>query len=516
MKNYDAVILGFGKGGKTLAGALAKQGKSVAVIERSAGMYGGTCINVGCIPSKSLVTSAAASALEPDAPFAQKAARYAAAVAEKRRVTALLRGKNYHKLADLDNVDVLDGEGSFVSAHEVRVEGSAIHETIRGEQIFINTGARPVELGIPGLAGNPHVYTSESLMDESVLPRRLTLIGAGYIGMEFASMYSNFGAKVTVLQDGGLFLPREDRDVAQEVQRILEKQGVRFVLGVKVERAEGGNVICSTEKGESVIEGDAILVATGRRANTDALHAENAGVQLTRFGTVKVDGHLRTDAPHIWAMGDVAGSPQFTYVSLDDFRIVRDQLNGTGVRSTADRRNIPYSVFMLATPPQPVLQVLQQAAPQASAASWAIRFAASLEGVITVLSGMSTAAQMEDNLSYMKGFRPLNAAEQQTIRDAQTALRSVPLIPCTSCNYCAKVCPNDIGISGSFAAMNLLTLYGNRQRAQDREHWLVGEAGKKSAAECLKCGACEQVCPQHIAIRAELEKVDAALRSAKP
>ena len=141
-----------------------------------------------------------------------------------------------------------------------------------------------------------------------------------------------------------------------------------------------------------------------------------------------------------------------------------------------------------------------------SVASWGIRFAASLEGVMTVLSGMSEVAQMEDNLSYMKDFAGLTPAQQETIEAARTELAKIPLIPCTTCNYCAKVCPQAIGISGTFTAKNMYTLYGNLEKAKSEENWLVGGHGRKPAAECVQCGACEEVCPQHISIRDELKK----------
>lgn len=171
----------------------------------------------------------------------------------------------------------------------------------------------------------------------------------------------------------------------------------------------------------------------------------------------------------------------------------------------------PVKGGMLANPPEPVQEVFKKANAEASYASWAIRFAASLDGVITVLSGMSNREQMEDNLSYMKNFTSLSKAERDTLQEAQKALSSIPLIPCTSCNYCAKVCPNNIGISGSFTAMNFLTLYKNEEAAKTQENWLVGGHGKKSSYECIKCGKCEQVCPQHIAIREELVKVNSVL-----
>lgn len=349
MMKYDAVVIGFGKGGKTLAAKLAGSGKSVAVIERSEKMYGGTCINVGCIPSKSLVRSSEVAMLSPERSFAEKAEFYASAVEEKRRVTEMLRRKNFEKLDSLENVTVYTGVGSFVSETQVQVATANDCFVIEGENIFINTGARPIVPDIPGLAECPRAFVSETMMDVSVLPRELVIIGGGYIGLEFASMYAGFGSHVTVLQDGTVFLKKEDEDVAAEIRKVLEEKGVVFRIGAAiagVRNEPSSSVVSFRWEGESQeIFADAILVATGRTANTEDLHAEAAGVSLTKHGAVVVDERCKTTAPHVWAMGDVCGGLQFTYVSLDDFRVVWSALSG-GSYTRVLRRNVPYSVFI--------------------------------------------------------------------------------------------------------------------------------------------------------------------------
>ena len=349
MKHYDAVISGFGKGGKTLAGSLAGMGKKVAMIEKSDKMYGGTCINVGCIPTKSLVNSAKASVIQKPGSYDEKNRLYWEAVEEKRRLTGMLRKKNFDKLNDLDNVTVYNGLGSFVSANRVKIETAEETFEVEGDQIFINTGSVSVIPPIKGIEGNPYVYTSDSLMELDVLPKRLAIIGGGYIGLEYASMYTDFGAEVTVYQIEDKLIPREDRDIAEAIQKAFEDKGVRFEMNVQTEEIEnaGDEAVVHYKKDGTALSAsaDAVLIATGRKPNTDGLNLEAAGVEKTPRGAVKVDEKLRTSAPNIWAMGDVAGGLQFTYVSLDDFRIVKDQLAGSGKRASNDR-TVPYSVFI--------------------------------------------------------------------------------------------------------------------------------------------------------------------------
>ena len=346
MKKYDAVIIGFGKGGKTLAGFLAGKGQNVALIEKSDKMYGGTCINVGCIPSKKLVDSTKVLKNKRLDNVEAKEKFYAESIDNKNALIGALRGKNYEMLASKDTVTVYDGTGSFVSKNVVNVENNGENIQIEGEKIFINTGATTIIPNIKGVKESSYVYTSTSLMEL----KELTVIGAGYIGLEFASMYSEFGSEVTVIDMADRLMPREDEEIAERVKAILEAKGIKFLLKSKIEeisdRNDKGYVKISGEMGENEVESDAILVAIGRKPNTDGLNLEAAGVKTDERGAVAVDETLKTTADNIWAMGDVKGGLQFTYISLDDFRIIRDNVYGNGNRTVNDRNVIPYSVFI--------------------------------------------------------------------------------------------------------------------------------------------------------------------------
>lgn len=352
MKKYDAIIIGFGKGGKTLAADLGSRGWSVAVVERSKEMYGGTCINIGCIPTKVLVHLSKVAQYNHYTTYEQYAGAYREAIDEKRKITADLRKKNFDKLDNLETVTVYNGAASFRSSTEVEVKTDDETFVLQSDKIYINTGASTIIPSIIGIESNPFIYTSTSIMEQDKLPRRLTIVGGGYIGLEFASIFANFGSEVTVLEGGDKFIPREDRDIADAVKEVLEKKGIRICLNAVVQEiehdAEKATVIYRDAlNGETFrVEADAILLATGRRPNTEGLNLEAAGVKLTERGAIKVDDRLHTCVNTIWVMGDVRGGLQFTYLSMDDYRIIRDQLFGDGKRNTGDREAVAFSVFI--------------------------------------------------------------------------------------------------------------------------------------------------------------------------
>ena len=352
MNAFDVIIIGFGKGGKTLAAEFAKRGQKVAIIERSDKMYGGTCINIGCIPTKTLVHQAKMASALKDATFEERSEFYRNAVSVKESVTSALRNKNYHNLADNPNVTVYTGIGSFVSADVVAVRTATEEIRLTSKQIIINTGAETVIPPIEGVAGNPFVYTSASIMELADLPRRLVIIGGGYIGLEFASMYASFGSQVTVLESYPELIAREDRDIAASVKETLEKKGIVFRMNAKVQsvnRVEDKAIVTFADSQTNevfVLEADAVLLATGRRPNTKDLNLKVAGVEVDVRGAIIVDEYLKTTNPNIRAVGDVKGGLQFTYISLDDYRIVREDLFGDKERRTGDRNPVSYSVFI--------------------------------------------------------------------------------------------------------------------------------------------------------------------------
>ncbi|MDK4115432.1 FAD-containing oxidoreductase [Staphylococcus pseudintermedius] len=336
MNQYDLIVVGFGKAGKTLAKFAAQQGKRVAVIEKSAEMYGGTCINIGCIPSKVLVHDGI------------EAASFNDAMQRKRDVVNALNSKNYHNLADEETVDVINMTASFKSAHAIdllNAQGEAV-QTIEGKNIVINTGAKSVIPNIKGIDTSQRVYDSKAIMDLTQQPKRLVIVGGGYIALEFASIFANFGTTVTVLERSDQILKREDAVIAQQVTEDLTQKGIQFIYNAETEAIEDEADVTKVVTNQGTFEADAVLVATGRKPNTEGLNLEAAGVQLGQRGEIIVNDKLQTSVDHIYAVGDVHGGLQFTYISLDDFRIVKSQLFGDGKRTLAQRGVVPYTMFI--------------------------------------------------------------------------------------------------------------------------------------------------------------------------
>jgi pyruvate/2-oxoglutarate dehydrogenase complex dihydrolipoamide dehydrogenase (E3) component len=343
---YDAIIIGSGQGGNPLAYRLADLGWSVALIEKA--HLGGTCINTGCTPTKTMVASAQV------AHYARNAARWGvegcnvrvdlpAVIARKNKVVESFRSGNQSRVDARKTLHLHRGHARFTAPHEVRVGD----ELLEGERIFIDTGARP---DIPPLAGLETIdaLTNASIMELSVIPEHLLVLGGGYIGLEFGQMFRRFGSQVTVVHRSGQILPREDADVVAELQKALETEGMRFLLNARAIRVESkdGRIALALEdpSGASTVTGSHLLVATGRKPNTDELDLDRTGVETDKHGFIKVNGRLETSAPGIWALGDVKGGPAFTHISYNDFQIIFGNLV-EGKNLSTENRIVPYSVF---------------------------------------------------------------------------------------------------------------------------------------------------------------------------
>ncbi len=336
MTTYDLIIIGFGKAGKTLAAYAAGQGQHVALIEQSTKMYGGTCINIGCIPSKTLVHDGI------------EGASFGEAFSRKKEVVSALNNKNYNNLASIKNIDILDYKAKFISNNEIALldEAGNVKNRLTGDKIVINTGAQANIPNIKGIDTTKNIYDSTGLLNIDFQPQELVIVGGGYIALEFASMFSNLGSNVTVLEYGNVMMPREDREVAELAIQDLRNKGISVYTNVETTAFsnEGDATIVHTNQGD--FNSDAVLLATGRKPNTDGLGLENTDINIGQHGEIVVNDKLQTTVEHIYAAGDVKGGLQFTYISLDDFRILQSQFFGDGTRTTENRGIIPYTVFI--------------------------------------------------------------------------------------------------------------------------------------------------------------------------
>ena len=335
MKHYDMLVIGFGKAGKTLAKDFAGQGNQVAVVEQDSNMYGGTCINVGCIPSKTLLHEG------------NENHTFTEAINRKKDVVSALNKKNFDNLDSDENIKVYTYKAQFKDNETVDLlnKSNEIVESIQADHIIINTGSRSNIPEIEGIEQTENIYDSKGIMELRHLPEHLVIVGAGYIALEFATIFSSLGSKVSMIHNRKHILGTEDKDVASHIYDQLLNQGIEFIDEAEVHAfsTEDNHPVVHTNQGD--ISGDAVLLATGRIPNTD-LALENTDINLGDKGEIKVNSSLETAVDNIYAVGDVKGGPQFTYISLDDYRIVKDQISGNKKRSTKNRGHVPYTVFL--------------------------------------------------------------------------------------------------------------------------------------------------------------------------
>jgi pyruvate/2-oxoglutarate dehydrogenase complex dihydrolipoamide dehydrogenase (E3) component len=348
MTRFDAIVIGTGQSGPSLARRLTEAGRKVAVIERK--RFGGTCVNNGCIPTKSLIASARA------AHVARRARDFGVVIegqirvdmrAVKARKDAIVKVSNEgveEGLREDPRIAVHVGHARFAGPKQVAVNG----ELLEAEQIFINVGGRAEVPPVPGIDTVPHL-TNSTIMAVDFLPEHLVILGGSYIGLEFAQMYRRFGSAVTVIQRNERLIPREDEDVSGAIREILEDEGIRILTAADVRRVENraGQVAVTVAAKDEVMEvsGSHLLVAVGRRPNTDDLGLDQAGVATDERGYIKVDGRLRTNAPGIFALGDCNGRGAFTHTSYNDFEIIEANLFA-GEERRVEERITTYALFI--------------------------------------------------------------------------------------------------------------------------------------------------------------------------
>ena len=351
---YDDIIIGGGKAGKTLAPALVADGRKTALVERNLDMIGGSCINVACIPTKTMVASAnVANIVRNSAAYGVKVnastVDLADVIRRKRTVVQSMREMNLHNLETALGHELIIGTGRFVAPKTIEVTTAKGNtQLLTAERFFINTGTGPLIPSVPGLKETGFL-TSESIMELEQLPEHLIVLGSGYIGLEFAQMFRRFGSSVTVIGHSEQILSQQDPDIAIAVQTLLERDGIEFLLKAKVLRVDrsGNDTVLQIQVADREIslQGTHLLVAVGRAPTTDTLNLAAAGVAVDTRGFIQVNDRLETNIPGIWALGDINGGPQYTHVSLDDYRIVKANLINGGNRSTRDR-SLPSCLFI--------------------------------------------------------------------------------------------------------------------------------------------------------------------------
>jgi pyruvate/2-oxoglutarate dehydrogenase complex dihydrolipoamide dehydrogenase (E3) component len=352
-QHYDAVVIGAGQGGVPLARTLAQAGRTVALVERE--HVGGTCYNEGCTPTKTMVASAKVAYLDRrSADYGVKngpvTVDMVAVRQRKRDIVNDFRNGGERRIQDTEGLDLVKGEARFIGPEELEVhlnDGDGLRLT--AENIFIDVGARPANPPIEGLDSVP-TLNSTTIMELDEVPEHLLVLGGGYVGLEFAQMFSRFGSEVTVVQRDSQLLTREDADVAEAVAEILRQDGVEVLLETQAQRAGQAadgriQLTVETSEGKTTLEGTHLLVAVGRPPNTDRLNLEAAGVATDERGFIKVNERLETSAAGIYALGDVKGGPAFTHISYDDFRVIKTNLLEGG-DATISGRMVPYTVFI--------------------------------------------------------------------------------------------------------------------------------------------------------------------------
>src|SRR5215211_1019556 len=352
-QHYDAVVIGAGQGGVPLSRALAEAGRRTALIERE--HVGGTCINEGCTPTKTMVASAKTAYVDRrSADYGVHNGQVAVELSEvrhrKRAIVDSFRESGVRRIEATEGLDLIAGEASFKGPKTLAVRTNEGEELeLDADSVFINAGARPANPPIEGLDSVP-AFNSTTVMELGELPEHLLVLGGSYVGLEFAQMFRRFGSEVTVVQRGKQLMSREDTDVAEAVAEIMRQDGIEVLLGTQTRRAaqdDTGKILLTVEtsEGERTLEGSHLLVAAGRPPNTEPLNLEAAGVETDRRGQIEVNDRLETSAEGVWALGDVKGGPAFTHISYDDFRIIRTNLLEGGDATITDRK-MPYTVFI--------------------------------------------------------------------------------------------------------------------------------------------------------------------------